>query len=444
MVGNVNFNGMNNVGYYSRDLENVAKYVIGTTLVTPESNPMSEMGSMLLIGGGIETFKLGTQVWKNRNDLSGFWTKGMNNLNADYAYKKGLFSNGGFKKLDTYKTIWNNYSANQVIEHASPLAADTKYSQKVRDLYRQANEAAELAKSGKTNVRRAIAVANAKMAEANQLLHVEKMNTVPVKTWGKITRFLGKYSGYNYLNGQLKTLAVKSPIVSSLYKYGKGNALFLGITGGIELFTQVIPAFTQLGAVSGTKQLFKSTAKTAASIGGWTAGMAAGAAIGSVFLGPGTVIGGLVGGLIGMIGGSLGSWAATKATESIVGKNELDIAKEEQAKQVAQQAGTNAEAKNELITLAAQKLRQEGLESEDAKIVAQSLQQLGYLQNDAQAPAMTAATQPQPNASKEATTANPYATAQNQPNPNYNFFANQSSQMDYMNKDLMAMDAGIA
>lgn len=176
-------------------------------------------------------------------------------------------------------------------------------------------------------------------------------------------------------------------MMEKLLRHGKGQGWFFAIEGGMALFTQIIPAYSQLGAVSGTKQVVKSTVKVGASVGGWIAGSAAaapaaamaGAAIGSVFPVVGTAIGAVVGGLIGMVGGLIGSWAATKVATKLVGKDELELAKEKDAKKLAQQAEKSPEQMQAMLTTAAQRLQAEGAESEDAKMVFGSLQNLAKI-----------------------------------------------------------------
>ena len=127
----------------------------------------------------------------------------------------------------------------------------------------------------------------------------------------------------------------------------KNNALFIAIEGGIEMFTNVIPTFKQLGAKSGMKQVAKSSAKVAAGLVGWKAGAAAGAAIGSIIPGAGTAVGAVIGSIIGTIGGIVGSSLATKAVQKVVGKDELDIAKEKQ--QQEQQKAQTATISNQQL-----------------------------------------------------------------------------------------------
>jgi phage tail tape-measure protein len=235
----------------------------------------------------------------------------------------------------------------------------------------------------------------------------------------------------------MKNFALKSPAMGKLLKYGKGNGWFLALEGGMALFTQIIPSFSQLGTGSGIKQIFKSTVKTAASVGGWIVGSAvagqagamAGAAIGSIVPGVGTVIGGVVGGLIGMIGGCIGAWAATKVATKIVGKDELELAKEKEAKRLAKEASKSPEQMQAMLTTAAQRLQSEG-ESEDSKMVFGSLQNLS---NIAQSKGYKSQTAVQDNTSFSGTN-NPYSPDQ---------IKKAFGEQNYGDADFMAMSAGL-
>lgn len=438
MVNGVNFSGgYNNISQYStKDIENLAKYALGTNIVTPDEGPMSGMGMMLGIGGAMEAFKGGKWAWNHKDNLKGGWQEGVEAYKTDLAAKKELFSNGGWKSAETYKNVWNNYSAKTVLEgipeaakmakleEAAKEAKEVNNAKNAIDAYKEAGKFANEAKTAKTSeaAREALKKANDALARARNFSHLNSVATEATTTWGKVSKGLGKYTGVTKLNGFMAKTATESPLMAKALKFGKGNGWFVAITGGIELLTQVIPSFTQLGAGSGTKQLVKSTAKTAASVGGWVAGMTAGAAVGSIIPGAGTVIGGAIGALCGLFGGCLGSWAATKATESIVGKNELDIAKEKQAEEMAIEAKKDPKAIQQLMAAAAQRLDQEGKESEDAKIAFGSLQKIAKLQAKNQTSGAQSQTQ---YAQNTAGASNPF-------------------NKDYMNEDFMAMGAGLS
>lgn len=442
MVNGIGFTGgYGNLGqYYSQDFENVAKYALGTTIVNGEDSPFAGMGLMLGISALPELWKGGKWLFseKARKGLSTSesWANGVKEFQDEYKNFGKSFKDAGVKG------VWNNYSAKTVLdaipdeEKFAKLAKGAKNAENIEQaklLYDRAKYAANLAKENPAHARKLIEISDKALTKANALAYAEKINKPAEGVWGNISRFFGKYTGFNKANLALKNFATESPVTSKILKFGKGNGWFVGITGGIELLTQVIPSFTQLGAGSGIKQLFKSTAKTGASVGGWVGGMAAGAAIGSILPGAGTVIGGAIGALCGMIGGCIGSWAATKATEKIVGKDELELAKERQAKTLAQQAAQSPEAAQQLMAAAGQRLQSEGAESEDAKIAFGSLSRLA---------AQTQTTAPQSQYAQNNTSFTGNSTQQTT-NP-FQFNPNKYSQTDFMDKDFMAMNAGLA
>lgn len=440
MVNGVGFTGgYSNLGqYYSQDFENIAKYTLGTTIVNGEASPFSGMGLMLGFAALPELWKGGQWLFsskaRNGKTISESWNKGIEEFKTDKIARQELFSNGAWKNADTYKTLWKNYSAKTTIDAIPTGEKLSKLSPEAQKAYSQSKILAEMAINEKTGAKELLKSADSALTKANALAYSEKLAKPAKGVWGNISRFFGKFTGYNKANQALKNLATESPVTSKILKFGKGNGWFVGITAGIELLTQIIPSFTQLGAGSGIKQIGKSAVKTGASVGGWVGGMAVGAAIGSVLPGAGTVIGGAIGALCGIIGGCLGSWAATKATEKIVGKDELELAKEKQAKQLAEEARQNPQAAQQLLAAAGEKLQAEGTESEDAKVAFGSLTRLAQNQptnNEAQytqnAPSFTG------NENQQQTNAT---------NP-FKFNPKATSQVDYMDQDFMARGAGL-
>lgn len=462
-----------------KDFETIAKYALGTTIVNGEDSPFAGMGLMVGLSALPELWKGATWLRKAyKQELPAEYLTGLTKEEIKFAKEMANpFSNGGWKKAEAYKEasenikkswakgvnefkdgykgfgknlqntgvkgVWNNYSAKTVLDaipNAEKMAKLTNSgsakSIAAEVYYNRAKNLAEYAKTNPSRARAAISAADRQLARANALAYAEKINKPAEGIWGNITRFLGKYTGYNKANLALKEFAAtKSPVTSKILKFGKGNGWFVGMTAGIELLTQVIPSFTQLGAGSGIKQLGKSAAKTGASVGGWVGGMAVGSAIGTMICpAAGTVIGGAIGALCGIIGGCLGSWAATKATEKIVGKDELELAKERQAKELAQQAAQNPEAAQQLLAAAGEKLQAEGQDSEDAKVAFGSLTRLA-----AQTQTQTANAQSQ---YAQNFTGNETQQQTNTTNP-YKFIPSALSELDYKDKDFMAMSSGL-
>ena len=153
---------------------------------------------------------------------------------------------------------------------------------------------------------------------------------------------------------------------------GSGAAGFAVIGGGIELATEVLPTFKQLGFKAGVKQTVKSAVKVASDIGGWAAGAkggaAVGAAIGSIFPGVGTAIGAAVG---TFLGGFIGSWGAGKIAKKLTGPTEREKAAEKATKEQTQTIMANSSDVQALKQLAYQKVQE-------------SIQQNGYIDADSQ------------------------------------------------------------
>ena len=170
--------------------------------------------------------------------------------------------------------------------------------------------------------------------------------------------------------------------LSKLIK-SSGAGMMLAISGVIELMTEVIPTYKQLGAEKGRKQAVKSTVRvigdTAGFIGGEYVGTAIGAAIGSVV----PVVGTAIGGAIGFVGGLVGSFVMGRITRKITGKTELEKFKEAQQQEQVASYQNDENALNELKELAAQKIEQEydltGNLSEDSVIALDAYKNLNEL-----------------------------------------------------------------
>ena len=422
----------------SKDIENVVKYATGAEIVAKkEGGPFEGMGMMLAISGGTSAFAGGKWLWSNRSDLSGGWAKYKTEALAETAK---LESAGGLKSMSGLKYIMNNQSAKTILNAIPTGDKFANLDAATQNLYTRAKTAVEFAQNNPSKAKQAFAAANQRLAKAEALACGQSTSTGFL---GKIGKFMGKYSGLSKLDGAMKNFATKSPIMAKVLKHGKGNALFLAITGGVELFTQVVPTFAQLGFTKGIKQIGKSIAKTAASVGGWVVGSAVGtqggamlgAAIGSVFPGVGTVIGGVVGGLCGFVGGCIGSWFAGKAAEKVCGKNELEIAKEEKAKELIKQSKKDPQAMQEMLAAAAQRLQTEGGESEDAKIAFGSLSKMKQSAESQKAEG-DASSQTQGQAQP--------AAQSFQGQGQFNQYASNPFSQDYKDKDFMAVGAGLA
>lgn len=168
--------------------------------------------------------------------------------------------------------------------------------------------------------------------------------------------------------------------LGSMFKTPAGSMIIF--SGLIELFTEVVPTFKELGSEKGMKQLGKSAVKvlgdTVGFLGGQAAGVALGSAIGTaLFPGVGTAIGAVV----GMIGGCMGSWLMSKVTTKMTGESERTIAANKEADKNARKIAKDSDALAELKNSVIAKLEEEaamnnGQLSEDSLLAYQALQNL--------------------------------------------------------------------
>lgn len=400
MANNVSFNG-GYYGYSAKDIENLAKYATGVAITNKSDISATEVLSYPLIPTGLKAF---TWLKENRKDLKG----GFNVLKQDALAMQNV------RKANGFKGVFASTGASELIGLMPAAEKMSTYSKATQDMFVSAQKAAELAKGGSTE---ALKKANKLFHEANAAAYAEKAAS-STGLWGKTKNALG----ITKLGKGVNNLAVKSPAFGKAKNAFKaqGGGMMLAIEGGMEVITNVIPTFKNLGSKAGMKQIGKSAVKTVASVGGWVAGAAVGtkigAAIGSIIPGAGTAIGAVVGGAIGgicsLICGSLASRLAKKGAEKVVGKDEMVLAQEKQAEELAQQAQQDSTVLNQVANVAAERLEAEGTETRDSQIAFKSLGNVS------------------------STTTNPFASQTAQ-----SLYINQPS---YMEKDFYATTAGLA
>lgn len=464
MTGNVSFTGM--YGTMS-DWEIAAKYAAGVAINSQEEGPFTGQG-LFMVGIPALGGAWGGGKWLYNNYKGGQGTAGIKSAWDTYkttaAEKAEGFKNAeGFTAKYQYATRTkkaeemlkeaesNIKSADKRLEKIEKALKETNDAKKIAELEKE-REACTKTKSLYSEVKQAAQSLNkSPIGETGKgLLEGAEKSLAETKTalkgaekpglWSRICGLFGKAPEASKATKVAGEAAAKSSKLGKLTKLGKGAGIFLAIEAGLAIFTQIIPSFTQLGAEKGLKQTGKSTVKVAARVGGWMAGEAGGtvagtmlgAAIGSVFPVVGTAIGGVIGGIVGFAGGCLGQWAAGEAADAIVGKDELDIAKEEAAKKAAKEASNNEQTQVAILQAAAQRLQTEGKENPDARIAFASLNKL------AKAKA---------NAKKQAETQVPYTTAAGQNLPGSNMFDPTTGKYNlpsgiqnqsFMDQDLMS------
>lgn len=430
MTSNVNFTG--NTYYSPKDIENLAKYATGVAISNKDNISATEVLTYPLIPTAISGMS-----WLKDN--FGNYGKAMGSLKTQSTALHDIFVKGGNFK-DGIKAVVGSTEAVEILKSIPDAKELANLTAGTQSLFAEAKAAAELAKTGSKD---AIAKASKLFTEANAAAYAETAANA-TGFFGKVKNFLGITKAGNAIN----KLAVKSPAFGKCLNTFKaqGGGIMLALEGGVELVSNVIPTFKQLGAKAGIKQVGKSAVKTVASVGGWVAGAALGtkigAVIGSVIPGAGTAVGAVVGAAIGsicsLLGGSLGSRLAKSGAEKLVGKDELVIAQENQAKELAKVAQIDNNVLNEVVNVASERLNEEGVASDDSKIAYNSL---------------NAVTSGNSIATKTQTTTNPFKsqTAQSvygSTNPNTSSYATPSftgsSAVDFYNKDFMAAINGLA
>lgn len=402
MTENVNFTG----GYYYSpyDIQNLAKYATGVAISHRPTFDMGEMASGCAGNLAIQGF---SWLKDNKGNYKGAL---QSQVNAAKQMSNLYKSQDSFVK--GVKAVSNATSSAQLLAAMPTAEKLATMSTSTQKLFAQAKIAAETL--GTTGTSHAYKTANQLLCQANAAAAKEAAATA-TGFWGKAKNVLG----VNKASAAINTAAAKSAVGSTCLNTFKaqGGPMMLVMEGATEAVTNVYPTFKQLGAKAGFKQLGKSTVKTVASVGGWVAGAAigtkVGAAIGSIIPGAGTAIGAAAGAVIGsvcsLIGGIFGSKLGKKGAEKIVGKDELVLAQEKQAEQLAQQAQVDGNVLNQVAGAAAERLNAEGINDKDAEIAYNSLNAV------ASGSSIAAQTQtPASNATNPFATANPSFTANSQ------------------------------
>lgn len=434
MVDGVSFSGTN-LGQYRNDIGRIASYVYGTQIVAPKEKifDVEGLGGVFLFGipGVMGAGQLLQFFWSNRNDMKQAWARQgaiFNNEMSDVGHRLTHLGSP-----NTYKTFLDDFRIKKVQEmlpneeklfKLSEIGVinSNKAAGEAVNAYGKAMQKMKFANPKEVNT--AIKEAKQLIAEGDALSHGLLPRT---GITAPIRNFFGKCTGniFSKISGAAKNLAAKSPAVAGGLRFlKKSGGIFALISVAMEL-PNIISAFG-LGADKGIVQTGKSGLKIVGSLGGWLAGEAAAMAIGSFFGPLGTVFGGVAGIFLGIFGGTLGSWVADKGVKMLVGKDEPEIALEKKAEQLATEATQDPAKLQELMAAAQQKIDQEGQNSEDAKVAFGSLTKLAQV------------VQPAANNSQYLAQADP--TSQGSGGAN-SFATNAYS--DYMNKDFMAMGAGL-
>ena len=260
-------------------------------------------------------------------------------------------------KKNGVKGVLRVADAKEVLANIPTAEALNGLSAKTQDLYKNAQKLAEAVKANPSNkdiakqasqlLAKAEAASYAEMAKGTGLYQKFK-NAVGITKVGQATR-----------NMAAKSSTFKTCL--DAYNNESGNAMLV-LEGGVEALTTVVPTFRKLGFKRGMKQLGRSAVRVVSSVAGWVAGSAVGSKIGEVVgaLVGNTKVGAVVGAIAGRVGsyavGTVGQHYANKAVTKVLGKSELEKAKEEDCVKIAQAAQQDPEVFDALIQQAAERL----------------------------------------------------------------------------------------
>ena len=369
-------NGINSQSniYALKDLVNLAKYANGVPLTDDaEKLTVSQVSSYPTMMCAYEGYQ-----WVKEN--KGQYKKAFKSVTDN-----GKAANDILKK-NGVKGVLRVADAKEVLANIPTAEALNGLSAKTQDLYKNAQKLAEAVKANPSNkdiakqasqlLAKAEAASYAEMAKGTGLYQKFK-NAVGITKVGQATR-----------NMAAKSSTFKTCL--DAYNNESGNAMLV-LEGGVEALTTVVPTFRKLGFKRGMKQLGRSAVRVVSSVAGWVAGSAVGSKIGEVV---GALVGNTkVGAVVGAIAGSVGSYAvgtvgqhyANKAVTKVLGKSELEKAKEEDCVKIAQAAQQDPEVFDALIQQAAERLVNEGEDTAESKAVNQVLRNL-VAQKDAAGP----------------------------------------------------------
>ncbi len=369
-------NGINSQSniYALKDLVNLAKYANGVPLTDDaEKLTVSQVSSYPTMMCAYEGYQ-----WVKEN--KGQYKKAFKSVTDN-----GKAANDILKK-NGVKGVLRVADAKEVLANIPTAEALNGLSAKTQDLYKNAQKLAEAVKANPSNkdiakqasqlLAKAEAASYAEMAKGTGLYQKFK-NAVGITKVGQATR-----------NMAAKSSTFKTCL--DAYNNESGNAMLV-LEGGVEALTTVVPTFRKLGFKRGMKQLGRSAVRVVSSVAGWVAGSAVGSKIGEVVgaLVGNTKVGAVVGAIAGRVGsyavGTVGQHYANKAVTKVLGKSELEKAKEEDCIKIAQAAQQDPEVFDALIQQAAERLVNEGEDTAESKAVNQVLRNL-VAQKDAAGP----------------------------------------------------------
>ncbi len=367
MVQNV---GAKSYRYPQKDLQVLARYANGL-----EVNPKKEKITDGLTVMNIMSYPLTMSAYDGYK-----WVK-ENKGNYREAFKavtSEAKSANNILKQSGIKGVLRNVDAKNVLSSIPEEEYLKTLSSATQDLYKKAQSYATAASSNTGNIKEALKQANQKLTEANAAAYAERAAGTGIFTKAK------NILGITAVNKGLNNLATKSPVFSKcLDAYRNESGTFmLVLEGGMEAATNVVPTFKQLGAKRGFKQLAKSAVTTVSSVAGWVAGSALGSKVGSIIKAAtgstklGAILGVFADKACSYIGGSIVQHFASKGAQKLVGKSELEKAKEEETIALAEMAQNDEEVLQALLVAANERMEAEGIDNPNYQAVQEACQNL--------------------------------------------------------------------
>lgn len=361
---------INNVGaktsyaFPKQDLQNLARYASGMNIV--ESDKSLKVSDLTSYPVTITCYDSYQWLKANKGNYKAAFEQVRNTAKESRNLLKTAGVNG----------VLRASSAKEILASIPQAEALKTLSSSTQDLYKKAQNLAQVAAKTPKDAKGALKVAKQTFAQANAAAYAETAKNA-TGIFGKAKNALG----ITKINNGLNKLAAKSSVFNNcLEAYrNESGTLMLALEGGVEVATNVVPTFKKLGAKRGFKQLGKSAATTVSSVAGWVAGSAVGSSVGKVIKSAcggskiGTLAGVLAETVCSYVGGSIAQHFATKGANKLVGKSELEKAKEEEVKALAELAEKDDEVLNSLLQAAANRYEMEGVENADTAALKNSI-----------------------------------------------------------------------
>lgn len=362
--------GSKSYRYPQKDLQILARYANGLEVKPKQEKITDGLDPMNLMSYPLTMSAFEGYQWLKTN--KGNYKNAFNEVARDAKSANNVLKNSGLKG------VLRSASAQNVLSNIPATEYTKTLSKNAQSLYAQAETYAKGAMGTVGNPKNLLKQASQKLVEARALDYAEAAKT------GGIFNKVKNSLGITAVNNGLNKLAVKSPTFSKCLDAYRNEAgsFMLAVEGGVEVATNVVPTFKKLGAKRGFKQLGKSAVTTLSSVAGWVAGSVVGSKLGTIVKAAtgnskvGALIGTFADKACSYVGGSIVQTLASNASRRLVGKSELEKAKDEETNAIAEMAQNDEEVLQTLLEAANQRMEAEGTETEDYKLVQEACRNL--------------------------------------------------------------------